>query len=29
MKQFNWGILGLGNIAHEFADNLIQMAFFK
>ncbi|QNM04396.1 Gfo/Idh/MocA family protein [Qiania dongpingensis] len=25
MKQFNWGILGLGNIAHEFADNMTKL----
>ncbi|MCD2492325.1 Gfo/Idh/MocA family oxidoreductase [Lacrimispora sp. NSJ-141] len=25
MKQFNWGILGLGNIAHEFADNMAKL----
>lgn len=25
MKHFNWGILGLGNIAHEFADNMIKL----
>lgn len=25
MNQFNWGILGLGNIAHEFADNMIKL----
>ena len=25
MKQLNWGILGLGNIAHEFADNMIKL----
>ena len=25
MKGFNWGILGLGNIAHEFADNMVQL----
>ena len=25
MKQWNWGILGLGNIAHEFAENMIRL----
>ncbi len=25
MKPFNWGILGLGNIAHEFADNMTKL----
>lgn len=25
MKQFNWGIIGPGNIAHEFAQNMIQL----
>ena len=25
MKGLNWGILGLGNIAHEFADNMVQL----
>ncbi|MCI9428798.1 MAG: Gfo/Idh/MocA family oxidoreductase [Lachnospiraceae bacterium] len=25
MKQFKWGIIGLGNIAHEFAQNMIQL----
>lgn len=25
MKNYKWGILGLGNIAHEFADNMIRL----
>ncbi len=25
MKQLNWGILGLGTIAHEFADNMVKL----
>lgn len=25
MNQFNWGILGLGNIAHEFAESMINL----
>lgn len=25
MRQLNWGILGLGNIAHEFADNMVKL----
>lgn len=25
MKRINWGILGLGNIAREFADNMIKL----
>ncbi len=25
MKQYNWGIIGLGHIAHEFADNMIEL----
>lgn len=25
MKTINWGIIGLGNIAHEFADNMVQL----
>ena len=25
MRQLNWGILGLGTIAHEFADNMVKL----
>lgn len=25
MKNYKWGILGLGNIAHEFASNMVQL----
>ena len=25
MKKYRWGIIGLGNIAHEFASNMIQL----
>ena len=25
MKRFNWGIIGLGHIAHEFADNMVEL----
>ena len=25
MKQYNWGIIGLGNIAREFASNIVQL----
>lgn len=25
MKPLNWGIIGLGNIAHEFAENMINL----
>ena len=25
MKQLNWGILGPGTIAHEFADNMVKL----